>query len=130
MFLVQNVRVALQKLPRFQGQTFQNVNSRMTIDQTEKFALGNVAVSAKQRVRFARETYIRVRITRVQAQSETVVNIPRIRVYVYMRIIKSTFASANSISLYQSDAPKWCAKCSRHLFSICASQQPHMHVPI
>ena len=40
-----------------------------------------------------------------------------------MRIIKSTFASANSISLYQSDAPKWCAKCSRYLFSICASQQ-------
>ena len=57
MFLVQNVRVAMQKLPRFQGQTFQNVNSRMTIGQTEKFSLGNVAVSAKQRVRFARETY-------------------------------------------------------------------------
>ena len=41
-----NVRVAMRKLPRFQGQTFQNVNSRMTIDQTETFALGNVAVSA------------------------------------------------------------------------------------
>ena len=29
----------------------------MTTDQTKKFALGNVAVSAWQRVRFARETY-------------------------------------------------------------------------
>ena len=46
MFLVRNVRVAMQKLPRFQGQTFSNVNIRITIDQTKKFALGNVAVSA------------------------------------------------------------------------------------
>ena len=75
MFLVRNVRVAMRKLPRFQGQTFKNVNSRMTIDQTKTFALGNVAVSIATRMFLTRN--IRVRITRVQAQSENVVFLSR-----------------------------------------------------